>query len=127
MIYKFKYLAIAIGLFISSCSTLHKSARTASTLPATALQPYGRYLLNEAKDLELISSAVHFGFSFRGKECQLFASINNVQGHNYLQYELDGVYQKRIKISGNSKEPIVITAPTEGKHVVWIYKAKYKK
>jgi len=97
--------------------------KAASTLPATALQPYGRTLLNKEQQLELISSAVHFGFSFEGTECQLFASLPNGQDHNYLQYELDGVYQKRLKITGNSKEPITITAPGAGKHTIWIYKA----
>ncbi len=53
----------------------------------------------------------------------MFASIRDANGHNYLQYELDGVYQKRIRVTGNAKEPIRITAPTSGKHTVWVYKA----
>lgn len=44
-------------------------------------------------------------------------------GHNYLQYVLDGEYQKRIKVDGKNPEPVVLTAPNEGKHTVWIYKA----
>ena len=71
----------------------------------------------------MISSAMHVGFSFDGNECRIVASIPNAAGHNYLQYELDGVYQKRIKVSGNSKEPILITSPTAGTHTVWLYKA----
>ncbi|RZK31438.1 MAG: GDSL family lipase [Hymenobacter sp.] len=94
-----------------------------ATLPATALKPYGRSLLNKEQQLELISSAVHFGFSFEGKECQLFASLPGGQDHNYLQYELDGVYQKRLRVVGASKAPLVITAAGAGKHTVWIYKA----
>ncbi|RYY21678.1 MAG: GDSL family lipase [Cytophagaceae bacterium] len=94
-----------------------------ATLSATALKPYGRSLLNKKQQLELISSAVHFGFSFEGEECQLFASLPNGQDHNYLQYELDGVYQKRLRIAGNSKGPIVLKAPRAGKHTIWIYKA----
>jgi lysophospholipase L1-like esterase len=97
--------------------------KTTDTLPATALQPYGRFLVNKAQQLELISSAVHFGFSFEGKECQIFAFLPSSNGHNYLQYELDGVYQKRIKIVGNTSAPVVLTAPSAGKHTVWIYKA----
>ncbi|WP_158267482.1 SGNH/GDSL hydrolase family protein [Adhaeribacter arboris] len=79
--------------------------------------------MNQEQNVELISSAVHFGFSFEGEECQIYATIPNPEGHNYLQYELDGVYQKRIKISGNSQEPIRITAPGAGTHTIWIYKA----
>jgi lysophospholipase L1-like esterase len=97
--------------------------KTTDTLPATALQPYGRYLVNKTQQLELISSAVHFGFSFEGKECQIFASLPSPDGHNYLQYELDGVYQKRVKITGNTAAPLVIAAPSAGKHTIWIYKA----
>ena len=90
---------------------------------ATAIKPYGRFLINQSQQLELISSAAHFGFSFEGLGCTIFASIPNTEGHNYLQYELDGVYQKRIKVQGNAKEPIVISSPGPGKHTIWIYKA----
>jgi lysophospholipase L1-like esterase len=102
---------------------MQRSTNQADELPATALQPYGRYILNHTQQLELVSSAVHFGFTFEGKEAQIYASVPNAGGHNYLQYELDGVYQKRLKVSGNATEPVVITAPTEGKHTVWVYKA----
>jgi len=60
--------------------------------------------------LELISSGVHFGFTFHGKECKLYASNFYAGGHNYLQYVLDGVYQKKIRIDENSQEPILFTA-----------------
>jgi lysophospholipase L1-like esterase len=92
-------------------------------LSAKALQPYGRYLLNKSQQLELISSAVHFGVGFEGKECQVFAALPSPEGHSYLQYELDGVYQKRVRIMGNAAAPLVITAPNAGQHTVWIYKA----
>jgi hypothetical protein len=92
-------------------------------LPATALQPYGRYIRNDAQQLELVSTAVHFGFTFEGKQAQIYASVPDAGGHNYLQYELDGVYQKRIKVPGNATAPFVIIAPTEGRHTVWVYKA----
>ena len=118
-----KHLVIVFCCFYSGCVTSNQPADENDTLPATALHPYGRYIINQVQNLELVSSAVHFGFSFTGPECQVFASIPDANGHNYLQYELDGVYQKRIKISGNTTEPIVISANTAGKHTVWIYKA----
>jgi hypothetical protein len=44
--------------------------------------------------------------------------------HSFLQYELDGVYGKRIRIDdGNEKVPLVIHTGSTGKHVLWIYKA----
>lgn len=118
---RFRYSAI-IFLFVISCSSSKSIISVNDTLPASSLQPVGRYTIND-QHLELITTAAHFGLSFSGKECSVFAYITNATGHNYLQYELDGVYQKKIRIEGNSRQPIIITAPTDGKHNVWIYKA----
>ena len=92
------------------------------TLYAQNLHPVGRYKFHEDKKLELISSAVHFGFSFEGDECIIFASLADRSQHNYLQYELDGKYQKRLRIEGDSST-ITIKALQKGTHTVWIYKA----
>ena len=116
-------LAAVFSLMCASCASLPSSTDTTDTLAATAFQPYGRTMLNEALNLVLVSSAAHFGFSFEGKEALLYASIPNAEGHNYLQYELDGEYQKRIKIDGGSAAPILIKAPAGGRHTVWVYKA----
>jgi lysophospholipase L1-like esterase len=94
-----------------------------TALAATALHPYGRYSTDQQKNLQLISSAVHFGFSFTGSKCIVYASLDNVSAHSYLQYELDGAYQKRIRLNGNLSQPLVIDADDNGKHTVWIYKA----
>ena len=107
---------------ILSCASLKKGDGV-NTLPATALQAYGRYALSQGQHLELISSGVHFGFSFEGRECQLVAAVPNEKGHNYLQYELDGIYQKRIKVNGSASQMIPIKAQAKGKHKVTIYKA----
>lgn len=115
------HLALACYLLVSCVSSKNKH-HLKDTLLAKDLLPYGRYLLNNDR-LELISSAVHFGFSFEGSEFEIFASVSGGLDHNYLQYELDGVYQKRIKISKNMSGPIRLTTPTAGHHVVWIYKA----
>lgn len=107
-----------------NCTSAQQTVTTnENVLPATALKPYGRTLIDAQQNLELISSAVHFGFSFTGKACTVYAFINDAAGHNYLQYELDDVYQKRIKVSGDSVNKIVLTAANEGEHTVWIYKA----
>jgi hypothetical protein len=92
-------------------------------LPASALYPYGRYLQKAGGDVEMIGSAVHFGFSFSGKECRIYAHLDDSTEHNYLQYELDGVYQKRIRVSRDDRHPVIIAAPADGIHKVWIYKA----
>ncbi|MEO6453873.1 MAG: hypothetical protein ABIN97_07380, partial [Ginsengibacter sp.] len=118
---KLKHLLFIFFLFCISCSSSELISKN-NTLQASALKPVGRYALTD-QQLELITSAVHFGFSFTGNECSIFAHITNPAGHNYLQYELDGVYQKRIKIEGSHTEPLVITASTNGTHTVWIYKA----
>src|SRR4051812_30725832 len=116
-----KYFMLAICFFCLSTGSFGNTNPVLDSLAAKDLKPYGRYTLN-GPYLELISSAVHFGFSFEGTECKVFASIENVNGHNYLQYELDGVYQKKIRINGNDNQQVIITAPKKGKHTVWIYK-----
>jgi len=112
-----------IGCLAISGSCIAQLPANTDILPASSLHPYGRYLLTDSQHVELISSAVHAGFSFSGSECALYAYIKDPAGHNYLQYELDGVYQKRIRIEGGSRLPVVIKAPAAGSHTVWIYKA----
>jgi hypothetical protein len=97
--------------------------RADNILRAAALHPYGRYAWNKQGDLELISSAVHFGVQFTGTGCKLDLYLTNDQDHNYLQYVLDAVYQQRIRISGSGIRSINITGLKNGKHVIWIYKA----
>ena len=97
-------------------------SRATNSLYAKDLLPYGRTDIAEGK-LELISSAVHFGISFEGDSCEMYASLPSWLDHNYLQYELDGVYQKRIKVIRDQNDPIHITANGSGKHILWIYKA----
>lgn len=108
-------------LFLS-CSSLNQSKGTLNTLTAASLKPFGRHSVTE-NELELISSAVHFGLSFEGTEVQVFATIPNATGHGYLQYELDGVYEKRLKVEAGRTQPFVIRASRSGKHRLWIYKA----
>ena len=117
----YKYYLVFF-LFLSSCSNPRINGSNSNELLATELKPFGRTCINENQELELISSAVHFGFSFEGTECKVFASIPNTNGHNYLQYEMDGVYRGRIRIDGDSNQPIILKAKEEGRHVVWIYK-----
>ena len=123
MIKGYQLVVLVFYSFIFGCATTKTVTTKTDLLPASALNVYGRYIINNNHQVELISSAVHFGYSFEGKECSVFASIPAMQNHNYLQYVLDGVYQKRIKITAFSKGPIVITVPAKGKHTVWIYKA----
>lgn len=120
---RYNQISLAFLFLCFSCASHRLTNKQGNTLAATDLKPYGRTIINNQQSLELISSAVHFGFSFDGEECEIFASISDTRGHNYLQYELDGVYQKRIKIEGSNQQPIKITAATTGRHTVWIYKA----
>jgi len=122
MNFSFKHVLLVILFFYSCASSKHQQAAQQDMLTGKDLLPYGRTWIADDK-LELIGSAVHFGFSFDGNECEVFASLPGWLDHNYLQYELDGVYQKRIKVSKDQKEPIPLTASNNGRHTVWIYKA----
>jgi len=121
MKFRVYHLVIFFCLFNISCITTYAN-RINDSLPASSLHPYGRFAFNDRQHVELISSACNVGFSFEGRECSVFAYIFNASEHNYLQYELDGVYQKKIRIEGNNKKPIVINASSNGTHTVWIYK-----
>jgi len=123
MKYKVIHSAFILFLLCCNCSLPKNATTTDEVLHASSLFPFGRYAWNEKQDLELISSAINFGFSFSGKECKVFAYLADTTAHNYLQYELDGVYQKRIKIAGNERTPFTIDGGHEGTHTVWIYKA----
>jgi lysophospholipase L1-like esterase len=115
---KSQYGLLAILIFVCSIA----NAQT-KLLTAAELKPFGRYAYSKKLGLEMISSAVHFGFSFEGDSCSIAASIPDVNGHNYLQYELDGKYQKRILVSGNSSKALVFRGSGAGRHKLWIYKA----
>lgn len=117
------HLAIGIGFLYFGCSAPSNKASDTDVLQAASFHPFGRTLLSDSNGLELISSAAHVGFTFTGSECQVYAHIPDANGHNYIQYELDGVYQKRIKIPGSNPQPVVIAALKEGTHTVWLYKA----
>lgn len=124
MLYKNIYTVLTISILLSGCAAAHRNeAANETVLPAAALQPYGRYAINQQQNVELLSSASHFGISFTGKECIIYAGINDAGEHNYLQYELDGVYQKRLRVNGGAIQPITITAAKDGPHTVWIFKA----
>ncbi|HEY4964885.1 MAG TPA: GDSL-type esterase/lipase family protein [Puia sp.] len=110
-------------LLLIYANTSISYATSRDTLWASALHPYGRFAMNGRSKLELISSAVHFGFRFSGTACSINTYILDTSAHNYLQYTLDGAYQKRIKISGNNRLPLMIGGLGKGSHTIWIYKA----
>jgi hypothetical protein len=123
-IFRFKRFIVRAVLWTGLCFWFTPGfCSSGDTLFARALHPYGRYTLTKDGNVELISSAVHFGFGFSGSQCILYAFISDPPGHNYLQYTLDGVYQKRIKISGSGIQQLAINVIGNGKHIIWIYKA----
>jgi lysophospholipase L1-like esterase len=110
-------IIVIVNLIITTCIA------QSTTLHALTLKPYGRIAYNESGHLELISGASYFAFSFTGNTCSIYAYINNEAAHNYLQYELDGIIQQRVKVKGNKVQPITINATVAGKHTVRLYKA----
>lgn len=120
---KFPLALIVLYIVCAGCFAAKHSTAPAVQLSATAMHPFGRSIVNEQHSLELISSACQVGFSFEGATFSMQVSLPSWMNHNYLQYELDGVYQKRIRIDSAVTAPLVITAPSAGKHTIWIYKA----
>jgi hypothetical protein len=120
--YKISFLKTAFVFFFLFVQTI-SFAHSKDTLAASALHPLGRYAWTPEGNLELISSGVHFGFSFLGTECKIYTALSDPRAHSYLQYTIDGIYQKRIRISGNRFQPIVVGGLSKGTHTLWIYKA----
>jgi hypothetical protein len=90
------------------------------SLPGSALVVYGRGLAGDGR-MELIGSASHVGFSFTGKTCEVDVLVPDAAAHGYVQYELDGVYAKKVRVAGS--QTIAIEASAPGEHRVWMYKA----
>lgn len=116
-------LVIALILFVAGVGQAYGNIKGADTIFAENLKPVGRTIINSKHNLELITSAAHFGFSFTGTACAVYVTIATANQHDYLQYEMDGVYQKKIRIEGGSDQPVIIKTSSPGKHTVWIYKA----
>ncbi|SDL32697.1 GDSL-like Lipase/Acylhydrolase family protein [Catalinimonas alkaloidigena] len=112
-----------LWLVIAGCSSVQPATTDEAVLPASALYPVGRSLPAPHGGVELIGSAVHVGFRFAGDSCRVVAHLTQPGAHNYLQYELDGVYQKRIRVADTSRSEITIQATGEGPQTVWLYKA----
>jgi hypothetical protein len=111
---------LLVLLLVVRCSSIHTTTNQSNELKGRDLQPVGRYLLSKDNQLELIGTAVHFGFRFTGNNCTLFTSIP-AYGSGYLQYELDGAYQKRIRLNVGL-DSLTISTSSAGTHTVWIYK-----
>ncbi|WP_165825439.1 SGNH/GDSL hydrolase family protein [Pedobacter yonginense] len=117
------YIKIIALVILAQFVKAQKKQSVRDTLSASALMPFGRSLLKSDHKLELISSAVHVGFKFEGNQCAIYASVKDSNSHNYIQYELDGVYQKKVRIGGDSEQPIIVNAVGYGSHIIWLYKA----
>ena len=104
------------GMGVTVADSLPGDRLSGDRLSGSALPLYGRCLVKDGQ-AELIGSASHIGFSFSGNECAVYTG-----GSGYLQYVVDGVYQRRIKIPGKDGGPLLITASKAGTHRVWIYK-----
>ena len=115
-------LILSLSIAQLSCAPLKVKEEPLNALSAADLKPFGRTILHKDAGLELISGAAHFGYTFEGTTTKLYVHLQDTKAHNYLQYEVDGVYQKRIRINGNSSSPLEINVP-EGKHELRIYKA----
>ena len=122
MNYSYKPLLVVYVSFFSFFSS-YSIAASKDTLNAISLRPCGRYFQYPNGNLELISSAVYFGFRFTGQYCSVFAALSDPAAHNYLQYTVDGIYSKRIKISGNMSRSYNIAGLGKGEHTIWVYKA----
>lgn len=118
----FKMTTILILVLGFSCSSSTSTRSAFSSLNGSNLVITGRNIVGDQK-AALITSGAHFGITFTGDSCVLIASISDWQDHNYLQYELDGVYQKRLVVRNAQPDTLHIIATSPGEHTLKIFKA----
>ena len=114
-------IAAFVLISIAGCAPTKKLGDNRGELSAVNITPVGRFYFSQGK-LALVSTAVHFGYSFTGTESKVYVSLPVAKSHNYLQYEVDGVYKGKIRIEADSTPYIALKAPTNGQHTVWVYK-----
>lgn len=118
-----RILLILLLINTAACKIkIEPNVSVQNLLKGSDLKPLGRYDLN-GSELELISSACHVGFEFKGKSCTLYARSFDTDAHGYIQYEIDGKYGGRIRIADTLANEIVIKAEKDSIHQVWVYKA----
>lgn len=118
-----KATLVLLFILAAGCKSPSTEQITRETsVPGADLLPVGRFD-KSSKGLELISSGSHFAFSFSGTGCKVYCSLADWQTSAYIQYEVDGNYKERIKISKGSVQPISIKVSGSGKHTVQVYKA----
>ena len=115
---KAPFFAVLFYSLLAAGCAVTKTPTAVNVLQPTALEPIGRYAMQDGQ-LQMISSGMHFGFLFEGTSCTL--RVASPDQHNYLQYELDGVYQKRVRVEKGDGGIIEIKAPEEGKHTVCMF------
>ncbi|HEY0653636.1 MAG TPA: GDSL-type esterase/lipase family protein [Chryseosolibacter sp.] len=118
-----RQLFVLTGIALLSCSAtspLVSQDVTKSILKGSDLKPLGRFAVRDGQ-LEMIGSAMHFGVAFEGTEITLITSTDPAP-FGYLQYELDGIYQRRVRVEQQAGS-IKVTAPDSGTHTLWVYKA----
>src|SRR6476619_8464444 len=107
-------LLLVLIIFVR-CASTHSTSKPSSELEGKDFLPVGRFKVTNTNELELIGTAVHFGIKFSGNACTV---ITSVPGHGYIQYVLDGAYQKRIRLN-TGLDSIVIRSENTGTHKVW--------
>ncbi|HEX2532134.1 MAG TPA: GDSL-type esterase/lipase family protein [Chitinophagaceae bacterium] len=121
--YKSTFFGAALGsLWLAGCFAGRPATfRQDAELPGARLFYTGRYRLSGDSAAELISSGVHTTFSFNGSACTVQAAAAP-GAHSYLQYELDGQYQGRVRVEAGGTA-ISINATVPGRHTVRLFKA----
>lgn len=110
-------ILISIAYFGCSVSSRIPTDPPTGKIYARQLKPLGRFA-RQSDRLELISSGAHFTVSFEDTACSVSLSTPPAQ-FGYVQYELDGVYQKRVRIEGEQELKI---EATPGTHMLRVFK-----
>jgi lysophospholipase L1-like esterase len=118
-------ICVLLAFLLFNACLLRKGGQASDSaivnLSPDKLVPIGRTRLT-VQGLELITTAAHFSVEFSGKDCKVTMNLAKGVDIGYIQYELDGQYGQRVRITKGSAKELLISAASAGKHKLSLFK-----
>lgn len=117
-------LSCLILLLLIHCQRSSPTHRAFYPADHPSIRYVGRIDFTEPHKPKLIGSGAYFQAKFKGRTCTLILENQYLYGnHGYIAVELDGRYQRRIKITQDRTEYPIAQDLSEGEHFLLVCKA----
>ena len=83
----------------------------------------GRIDFSDPLKPKLSGAGAYFVFKFQGSSCEILLEDEHLNDHSYIAIEIDGIYDKRIKVSKNQEKYLIAHDLENSEHTVLICKA----